>query len=267
MSPDPIETILDVEIGMAGGCMLHLDVARPAPIPAHPMPVVLWIHGGGWRKGSHHDENPAVYLAAKGYFVASVEYRLSGEAIWPAQLEDCQRAVRWLRDHADEYHLDLQRIGCWGHSAGGHLAACLGTMSDEGNAIQAIVDYCGPVDLSTGSYRLPETQNEVHDADLVQLFGVPFAGHEKLWRHASPICRVSPTAPPFLIIHGDADRTVPMLQSQRFVAALQEAGVPAELITVRGGPHSMMVPPGDPDKSALQAAILDFFDKHLARSA
>ena len=231
------------------------------------MPAVLWIHGGGWRKGSHHDENPAIFLATEGYFMASVEYRLSGEAVWPAQLEDCQLAVRWLRKHAKDYHVDPQRIGCWGHSAGGHLAACLATMSDESSSVQAVVDYCGPVDFTTGSYRLLDTQNKVHDEDLTQLFGAPFVGHEKLWRHASPITHVHAGAPPFLIIHGDMDQTVPMVQSQRFASALEKVGVPVEIITVRGGPHSMMVVPCEPDEGALREAILAFFDKHLARSS
>ena len=120
---DNIDILRDIEIGKVGTRMLHADIARPQTPPAGPMPAVVWIHGGGWSSGSHHDMQQAVRLAGHGYLVLSVEYRLVDEAMWPAQIEDCKLVVRWLREHAASYHVNPDRIGCWGASAGGHLAA------------------------------------------------------------------------------------------------------------------------------------------------
>jgi len=159
-SPPSVEVLHDVVIGAGGTRTLHAEIARPKDPPATPMPAVLWIHGGGWNGGSHIS-NAAQWLAAHGYFTASIEYRLSDEAKWPAQIEDCKLGVRWLRANAAQYSVNPDRIGCWGHSAGGHLVACLGTIDEpefEGaggyagvsSRVQAVVDFCGPVDFSDG---------------------------------------------------------------------------------------------------------------------
>ncbi|MCX7825635.1 MAG: alpha/beta hydrolase, partial [Verrucomicrobiae bacterium] len=160
--PEGVEVIADVVIGKGGDRDLHVDIARPKNPPQAPMPAVLWIHGGGWSGGSHKG-NRAMMLATRGYFTASVEYRLSGEAKWPAQIEDCKHAVRWLRANAAKYNVNPDRIGCWGSSAGGHLCAFLGVSGDKpefegkggyagvSSRVQAVVDYCGPADMTEGS--------------------------------------------------------------------------------------------------------------------
>lgn len=279
--PEGVELLHDVEIGTGGGRALHVEIARPKETPAKPMPAVLWIHGGGWSGGSHKD-NRAAWLATKGYFTASVEYRLSGEARWPAQIEDCKLAVRWLRANAAKYHVDPDRIGCWGSSAGGHLVACLGTMGDEkqfegsgGHAgvssrVQAVVDFCGPADFTMGSAGIQGAWGTEKDAPApLGLFGVPFKEKPERWKQGSPALYAKKGAPPFLIVHGDKDATVPHVQSVNFEAALKKAGVSTQLITVKGGGHGMAAAAGEapavPDRNALNAAVEAFFDRHLKR--
>jgi acetyl esterase/lipase len=271
--------IHDVEIGTGGGRTLHAEIARPKDPPATPMPAVLWIHGGGWSGGSHKS-NRAATLAAKGYFTASIEYRLSGEAKWPAQIEDCKLGVRWLRANAKKYNVNPDRIGCWGSSAGGHLVACLGTMDDarfEGSGghagvssrVQAVVDYCGPSDFTEGSAGIQGGTADKDSTAPLGLFGVPFREKPALWKDGSPALYVKRSNPPFLIVHGDKDKTVPVAHGQKLAAALKKAGAPVELIIVKGGGHGMTAgpgePPAEPNREALDAAVLAFFDKVLKK--
>ena len=277
--PPGVELIHDVEIGKGGDTTLHAEIARPKDPPKEPMPAVLWIHGGGWSGGSHKG-NGAMYLATKGYFTASIEYRLSGEAKWPAQIEDCKLGVRWLRANAAKYNINPDRIGCWGSSAGGHLVACLGTMDDpkfEGSGghagvnsrVQAVVDYCGPADFTKGSGGIQNAKEDEDAPAPLGLFGVPFKEKPDLWKQGGPVAHVKAGAPPFLIVHGNKDKTVPHAQSVSLEAALKKAGVPVEFITVKGGGHGMSAAPGDPpaepDRNAIQAAVIAFFDKHLKK--
>lgn len=277
--PPGVEVIHDVEIGTGGGRTLHAEIARPKNPPPPPLPAVLWIHGGGWSGGSHKG-NAAMWLATKGYFTASIEYRLSGEAKWPAQIEDCKLGVRWLRANAAKYNVNPDRIGCWGSSAGGHLVACLGTMDDpqfEGTGgcadvnsrVQAVVDFCGPADFTVGSAGIQGTTGDRDAQALFGLFGAPFKEKPAAWKQGSPVHYVKAGNPPFLIVHGDKDKTVPHAQSEHLAAALQQAGVPVEFITVKGGGHGMNAapsdPPAEPDRNALQAAVLAFFDKQLKK--
>ena len=122
--PD-VDVQRDIVYKKVNGLGLQLDIYSPKSI-THPLPVVLWIHGDGWSRG-RKEQRPPINLMAQGYIVVSIEYRLSGEAPFPAQIEDCKAAVRWLRANAATYHFDPDHIGAWGHSAGGHLAALLGT--------------------------------------------------------------------------------------------------------------------------------------------
>ncbi|MFA5189726.1 MAG: alpha/beta hydrolase [Verrucomicrobiia bacterium] len=275
--PSGVELIHDVEIGKGGDRVLHAEIARPEKPPGKPMPAVLWIHGGGWSGGSHRG-NGALWLATQGYFTASIEYRLSGEAKWPAQIEDCKLGVRWLRANAAKYNVDPNRIGCWGSSAGGHLVACLGTMDDarfegcggyEGvsSRVQAVVDYCGPADMTQGSAGIQGAKDDNDSKALLGLFGKPFKKKPETWRDGSPIVYVKTGNPPFLIVHGDADGTVPFVQSERLETALRKAGVPVQLLRVKGGGHNMMAakdaPPAEPDPQSIRAVVTAFFDKHL----
>lgn len=219
------------------------------------LPLILWIHGGAFREGSKDDGAPIEYLA-EGYAVASINYRLSQHALFPAQIEDCKAAVRWLRAHADTYNLDPERFGAWGASAGGHLVAMLGTtaetdMFDVGAhlnvsiRVQAVVDYFGPTDfLQMDPHRPPDGMlHDVAGSPESQLIGGPIQEHKAKVATANPITYVTPHAPPFLIVHGNRDPLVPHHQSVLLEAALKQAGVPVLLYTAKGQGHGEFTDP------------------------
>ena len=201
--------------------------------------------------------------AVMSYRTSAVEYRLSQVAIWPAQIYDCKAAIRWLRANAMEYNIDPGRIGVWGASAGGHLVSMLGTSADrkelEGQSgtpdqstrVSCVVDVCGPVDLPN---MRPEEQKVYGMMD--RLLGGPMAEKMEAAKSASPITYVSPSAPPFLLIHGNLDTQVPFSQSQTFCAALKAAGADATLVKMEGGKHHTYFTEAKPQVQA-------FFDKHL----
>jgi acetyl esterase/lipase len=182
--------------------------------------------------------------------VASINYRLSQHAKFPAQIEDCKAAVRWLRAHAADYRLDPDRFAAWGASAGGHLAALLGTAGDikafdvganldRSSRVQAVVDYFGPTDfLQMDAHRLPEgmTHNGAESPESQLIGGAIQENREKTSR-ANPITYVSADDPPFLVVHGEQDPLVPHHQSELLDAALRQAGVPVTFYTVKGGGH------------------------------
>ncbi len=280
-NPKGTTLVHDVEIGKGGDRPLHAELAYPTVLPKAPMPAVIWIHGGGWSMGTHV-KNPARSLVRDGYFTASIEYRLSGEATWPAALEDCRLAVRWLRANAAKYHVDPDHIGVWGASAGGHLATCLATMSDQpqydgkggyegvSSQVQAVIDFSGPVDFSEGSAGIQRSIAKAPDYEspgLLGLFGGSFKDKPEVWKQASPLQFVQAGNPPFLIVQGDKDKSVPYEQSVKLVAALKKAGVPVEFITVTGGGHGLHAEPGEPpatpDSKEIHAVMVAFLDKYL----
>jgi acetyl esterase/lipase len=229
------------------------------------LPLIINIHGGAFKMGSKEAGVPLEYLA-QGYAVASINYRLSQHAVFPAQIEDCKAAVRWLRAHAREYRLDPSRFAAWGASAGGHLAAMLGTTGDtqefdvgahldQPSRVQAVVDYFGPTDfLQMDAHRLPHGQ--VHDAaDSPEslLIGEAIQKSQEKTARANPIRYVSAGDPPFLICHGDQDPLVPHHQSVLLAAALKQAGVPGTFYTVRGAGHGRF---DDPRVSELTREFL-----------
>jgi acetyl esterase/lipase len=226
-------------------------------LPAGPdrVPVAVWIHGGGWRTGTRKEVAPIVSLVSSGYAVASIDYRLTPDARFPTPLEDCRAAVRWLRGHAEDYRLDPARMAAIGSSAGGHLAALLGVIPDRGeqgisSRVQAVVDYFGAVDLTDP--RLPRL-------DVDDLIGGSPAALPAAYRQASPMALVGADACPFLIVHGDRDEIVPLEQSVRFRAVLEEAGVPVAFRLVPGGGHDSL--------TILRAlpAVRRFLAMHLGR--
>jgi acetyl esterase/lipase len=269
--PDSIEAPPEMVFGNAGGVDLHAFIAYPKN-SAGLLPAIINIHGGGWTHGSP-DERTAVGMAGHGYFGASIEYRLSNVAKWPAQIEDCKLAVRWLRANAAQYHVDPNRIGVFGGSAGGYLVACLATMADQkqydvgaypdvSSAAQAVVDFFGPVDFTIPSHYPPNT------ADLLQrLMGMPFAQNPDAWKSASPVFFVKAGDPPVLIVQGEVDHTVPAAQSIEFDAALAKAGVEHQLIMVKNADHGFRPNPAgskiDPTNAQINAAVYAFFAKHL----
>ncbi|MCG6156093.1 alpha/beta hydrolase fold domain-containing protein [Rubinisphaera margarita] len=246
-----------------------LDVYVPEGIEGKN-PVVVWIHGGGWQNGSK-DRCPIQYLLDHGYVVASINYRLSGHAIFPAQLHDCKAAIRFLKANADKYHIDADRIGVWGSSAGGHLVALLGTTGDapktEGDlgvtfgngAVQAVCDFYGPTDFLTmdeSNVKSRLRHNAPGSPEAKLLGGVPTQTLDQA-RAASPLTYISAEDPPFLIYHGDKDPVVPLGQSQVLERRLEETGVPVELIVVAGGGHGPFHTP------EIQENVLKFFDRIL----
>ncbi len=236
------------------------------------VPLIIWIHGGAWLAGNKDSGVPVDYLN-DGYAVATINYRLSQHAIFPAQIEDCKTAVRRLRFHAEKLNINPNRFGVWGPSAGGHLVAMLGTAGDVNefevgehleysSRVQAVVDYFGPTDfLQMDDHRLPNGQvhNDPNSPESLLIGGYIQDNKDKVAK-ANPITYVTKDDAPFLIVHGDSDPLVPHHQSQLLQAALKEAGVPVTFYTVKGGGHGGFRDPNVPKLTK------EFFDKHLKKT-
>lgn len=214
-----------------------------------PVPLIVWVHGGGWQAGSKENCPPlAAGYVQRGYAVASLNYRLSSHAVFPAQIEDCKAAIRWLRAHAEHYGIDPARIGAWGSSAGGHLAALLGTSGDVGgfdvgqhldqsSRVQAVCDYFGPTDFIALAKERDADRPASDWSPASKLIGGFVLDHPDKVARANPITYVSADDPPMLIVHGDQDPLVPLGQSELLLAALQKAGVSFRLHVIRGAGH------------------------------
>lgn len=266
--PDDIEFIRDVEYGVGGGRPLRLNIIRPKDPPAVPMPVIAFIHGGAWL-GGDKEGLQTLGLARRGYFTVNIEYRLSSEAIFPAQIHDCKCAIRWLRAHAEEYKIDPDRIGVWGPSAGGHLVALLGTSggvkelegtggwSEYSSRVQAVVDFFGPTDL----LKMGGSHDDADSPESL-LVGGKIADKPEMVRMADPITYVTAGDPPFLIVHGEEDNTVPINQSELLNEALTKAGVSARFVRVKRGGHGFS---GDTDPSPdeINRMVGEFLDRIL----
>lgn len=266
----------DLIYDVAGERKLPLDLYLPAP-SEKPVPVVIWIHGGGWKGGKKGSGGPARPLIERGYAVVDVEYRLSGEAIFPAQVNDCKAAVRWVRANAKEYNLDADHIGVWGSSAGGHLAAFLGTsggvkeFETESHAkfssrVQAVCDWFGPTDLLKMNVQAVQGARLDHDAPNSPeslLVGGPIQNEPYRSKAvtANPITYVTKDDPPFLIVHGDRDLLVSHRQSELLHEALKSVGVSSELSIVKNGGHGFGG--GNKSREELFQQAAEFFDKHL----
>jgi acetyl esterase/lipase len=226
----------------------------------------MYVHGGGWSSGDKAQGAGALEIPAlqsAGFLVVSVNYRLAPEYVFPAMIEDVKCAVRFLRAHASQYNLDPDRIGVWGGSAGGHLVALLGTTDssagfdfgeylDQSSRVQAVVDMFGPTDLTV------QFEGGIEKASRV--FGDFDAAL------ASPVTYVSADDPPFLMLHGEADKLVPIEQSQILLSALQAAGVPAELVAVANAGHGFRPEEGktiSPSRKEITQMIVGFFVKFL----
>jgi acetyl esterase/lipase len=244
-----------------------LDLYLPEAPAAQPLPVIIWVHGGAWRAGSK-ERCPAGRFVREGYAVASINYRLSQHAIFPAQIQDCKAALRWLRAHAEQYHLDAKRFGVWGASAGGHLVALLGTAGDvkafdvgahldASSRVQAVCNFFGPTDFTKMNDFPGRMDHDAADSPESKLIGGAIQEHKDKAQRANPITYVTKDDPPFLIVHGDKDPLVPHNQSELLLAALKEANVPARLYTVEGGGHGGFK---DPQVNIL---VTEFFAKHL----
>jgi acetyl esterase/lipase len=269
-----------VYAAVAGIRPLELDLVLP-PEPGDPVPVVVFLHGGGWRVGSRHSAGPTYgaasptpfeRLAQAGIAVASVDYRLSGEAIWPTQLHDAKAAVRWMRFRAGELGIDPDRIAAWGESAGGHLAALLGLTGDEptlqgdvgitgpSSAVVAVAAWYSPSDIGALAADLGQDPGDPATREAL-LLGAPAASAPDVAAQASPITHVSAGAPPFLLLHGREDRLIPCVQSERLHAALVAVGVEVDLELYDGADH-MWMGSSDVPQQALDRTI-DFLHGQL----
>jgi acetyl esterase/lipase len=280
---DGVRVYKNLIFATPNGSELKLDLYRPRNTEG-PLPVVIWIFGGAFRVDNKKSCARTTWLTQHGFAVAVISYRLSGEAIFPAQVHDCKAAVRWLRANAAKYNLDKEHIGAWGPSSGGYLSTMLGVTGgvdalegDLGNAeessrVQAVVDFYGPSDfLKMDKARLPDGQwHYPAESPESQLIGAPIKEAPEKVKEANPITYVNGSAPPFLILHGTEDLNVPVNQSEILFAALKEASVDATFFEVVGAGH------GGPEfwrsevqgvrlspVPVVQAMVLAFFNQHL----
>jgi acetyl esterase/lipase len=255
-------------------------ISAPANLDK-PAPVAVYFHGGSWIGGDQDtggfiisEIGPA--LTAAGFVVANVDYRLGPDAKWPAQIEDVKCSIRYLRAYAKVLHIDPHHIGAWGHSAGGHLAALLGTAGrsagwDTGaylkypSTVEAVADLSGPANLVTMS---TEGASGAVQHNFIKLLGpVPPEQLQEEMKAASPVTYASPEDPPFLIIHGELDGIVHPSQSQELTTALEAAGVPVNLVIVKGGGHTLDEPGAQPNSEEITKLVVDFFVSTLRSSS
>jgi acetyl esterase/lipase len=260
-----VTLIRDVEYGKGGDSPLLLDIYIPDIPAATPMPAIVYIHGGGWEGGDKYPSRVGM-LAEIGFFCISINYRLSGETRFPAAVEDCKCAIRWLRANAEEYDIDPDRIGVWGGSAGGHLSMMVGCTDAGGelegsggwgeysSRVQAVCSYYGPADLT--KLYIP--------SQCCNLIGYTLEERPDLYEAASPISYVSAGDPPLLMVHGSADFVVPYSQSEIMQQAYKKAGLEVELVRVIGGGHGFN-PTADisPSVAEINQMVLAFFTEHL----
>lgn len=272
--PDNVVLEPAIEFGKGGTEPLLLDLTRPKQGEG-PFPALVLVHGGGWTAGSRNDFRFLMYpLTQAGFVCVSLDYRLAPKHKFPAQLEDVKCGVRWLRAHAKEYHVDPNRIGAIGGSAGAHLVGLLGTTAKErqwegkgGNAeqssaVKAVVCLAGPFDLPLAyshSYRQrPQESAAVRNLLEGFLGGAPGEAESK-YRDASPVTHVTKGSAPALLAHGTEDPLVLIEQSEVFYQKLKDTGVEAELVRMEGGKH------GDfgKDPAMVNARVMAFLRKHL----
>ena len=259
----------DIEYVPGGHERQKLDLYLPIPPEFKPplRPLIVWVHGGAWLGGSKNP-CPALRFVGRGYAVASINYRLSQHAIFPAQIEDCKAALRWLRANAGLYHLDPNRIGVWGASAGGHLVALLGTTgdvkefdvgpnTDVSSRVQAVCDFFGPTDFTKMSSFPSTMKHDAADSPESKLIGGPIQENQDKVQRANPITYVTKDDPPFLIVHGDKDPLVPHNQSEILLDTLKKASVEATLYIVPGGGHGGFKDP------QVETIVTQFFQRHL----
>lgn len=263
----------DIVFGKGGITDLHMNLALPAG--KGPFPAVVVIHGGGWKGGSYKDgimNMIMLRLARQGYVSASIQYRLTPSgARFPCQVEDCKCAVRWLRGNAEKYHIDPNRIGAIGGSAGGHLVLMLGvTQKDDSlegtgdlkpdfaqqpSTVQAVVNLFGPSDLTRGDWE------PAVEPLLVDFLGGKVSDKMDLAKKASPLAYVQKdrTIPPILTFHGTKDNVVPYIHATKLHQALEEQKRIHKLVTMDGDGHGWM---GEKLEKTLSETT-NFFDQHL----
>ncbi|MCL2816035.1 MAG: alpha/beta hydrolase [Oscillospiraceae bacterium] len=256
---------MDILYKQIDGIELYLDLYMPEN-GTNP-PLIMWIHGGAWMFGDRKSPG-LLWQAERGYALASIEYRLTGQGVFPANIIDCKDALVYLRQNAAQYGYDASRIAVAGDSAGGHLAALMGTSSGHADwepkgadcSVMAAVDFYGPTALGREWPGLSESAESLSDPNAVrsQMLGAYLFSKRGMMiaAAADPVTYIDGSEPPFLIIHGDADDIVPYKQSIYLRDALEAAGVPAALHRVHGGGHGF-------DNAAVNAVVDDFLDYYV----
>lgn len=269
--PAGVRVVRDVEYARVGETKLLMDVYIPKDAK-EGLPCVVYIHGGGWRRGDKRQQT-GVPLSTHGYVVASINHRVSTEAPFPAQIEDCKGAIRFLRANAKRYFVDGERMGVWGDSSGGHLASLVGTSGGvkelEGTVggnlefssrVKAVVDYFGPIDfvaiMTQGS---DIKRGQFPGAPEAQLLGGPTLEKKELAAKACPLTYITKDDPPFLIVHGSKDPRVPIAQSEMLRDGLKKAGVEVKMELIEGAGHGFK---GEEETKAF-GLVLPFFDRVL----
>ena len=249
--PPGFIAVRDLDYAGKGNPRQKLDLYLPEKPTEKPLPLIIYIHGGGWEGGDKSDTGLLFALIKSGgYAGASIGYRLTDQGAWPTQIHDVKAALRWLKAHAKDHSIDADKIGLTGISAGGHLVSLLGTSGDvkelDGSVgtagelpkITCVANFCGPANFLTfndgkGSVIVGDKPGSA----LFKLFGGPMSQRPVEAKAASPVTYVSKDDPPFLHIHGTADNLVPYAQAQEFDAALEKAGVSSTLLTGKDAPH------------------------------
>ena len=247
---------LDIPILLPGNVEKQYDLILPDGTPEN-IPLLIWIHGGGWCGGEKRIYNEWERFTHRGYGVLSIAYRFTQEAPFPAQLTDCKLAVRWARANAEKYGYNAEKILVGGGSAGGHLAALLALTNDDprydvgeylsfSSRVQGVLDAYGPTDLHLSQFHANM------EADLLALHG----NDPRVILEASPLFRIGQSVPPFLILHGTADSVVPPCHSRRFHEALRNVNADVTFLEIPGGDHGF-------DSPEAYAAITAFVEKNL----
>ena len=266
--PSDVRMEKNVVYASPGGRDLHLDLFRPKS--GGTFPAIIFVHGGGWRAGSRTQfHRQAARMATRGFVCACIEYRLSGEAKWPTNIDDCKASVRWFWENRWRLNVDPYRIGAAGGSAGGHLAAMMGVsqrrdsfgahlaIPGPSSKIAAVAAFNGVFDMTALAQQVPGHVERY----LEPLFGVTPEHDREVYRQASQIDYVGKSTPPFLLLHGTADKTVPYAQAVAFQKAIQQADVDVELFTAEEAGHGFFNSPPWYDKTL--AAMEAFFVRTL----
>lgn len=270
--PEGVEIRRDLDYVGGGNARQTLDLLQPARKSEKALPVIVFIHGGGWKSGSKERgvQRLVSFVQSGEYVGATINYRLTGEASWPAQIYDCKAAIRFLRGKSKEFGIDPDKIAVWGTSAGGHLVSMLGTsggvkelegdlgeFDDQSSRVTCVANYFGPSNFLT----MVEQKSSVDRSPKKKypealLIGGPVQDLEKAARQASPVTWISKDDPPFFTAHGTKDLVVPYAQGEEIHQALEKAGVSSKLHPVVGAGHGFKDP-------RVEKELKEFFDQHL----
>jgi acetyl esterase len=253
----------DIEFGRAAGVSLKMDAW--VPDGAGPFPTVVIVHGGGWRNGDKQQNFRPMFqpLTDAGFAWFTINYRMWPEHHYPAAVDDLVTAIRFVKAHAREYKVDLRRIAITGESAGGHMVAWVGARYGKELGLAAVVPFYPATDMEALAFGEDQTENAVRAVKGFLGITELDAAAKKVLRDASPVTGVRKGAPPFLLVHGTADKTVPYPQSLKLQAKLKEAGVPCELFAVEGAPHGFQQWEKNPDWLKYKVYVVEWLKRTM----